>query len=302
MVRFLTYAALAAACVLSLDAQTFRSGVLTVPVSVTVVDSQGRPVTGLTRDVFEVFEDGTPQPVSYFADGRLPVSLGLMLDASDSMRGQAIVHARTAVDHFVGELLKPGDEAFLATFSHSPSLVAVWTRPPASLVRALDAVKPSGGTAIYDALAATAPLFDRRVHQRAAVLVISDGADTASDRSLTQTLQALRRADTTVYAVAIDAPDSRESTRVNPQALGEITGLTGGYAEVVHGAEELGPATERIAHELDSQYMLGFTPTRALDGSWRSIRVRIKGAAYTTRARRGYYADRENSTARFEEP
>lgn len=295
-------AAFAVMSALPLLAQTFRSGVLTVPVSVTVVDAQGRPVTGLSRDAFEVFEDGTPQPVSYFADGRLPVSLGLMLDASDSMRGQAIVHARTAVDRFVGELLKPGDEAFLATFSHSPSLVAVWTRPPASLVHALDAVKPAGGTAIYDALTAAAPLFERRVHQRAAVLLISDGADTASDGSLSQTLQVLRRADTTVYAVAIDAPDARDSTRVNPQALGEITGLTGGYAEVVHGADELGPATERIAHELDSQYMLGFTPTRALDGSWRSIRVRVKGTNYTTRARRGYYADRDASSPRLAEP
>jgi VWFA-related protein len=302
VVRFLACAALAVVAALPLSAQTFRSGILTVPVSVTVVDAQGRPVTGLSRDVFEVLEDGTPQPISYFADGRLPVSLGLMLDASDSMRGQAIVHARTAVDHFVGELLKPEDEAFLATFSHSPSLVAVWTRPPASLVRALDGVKPSGGTAIYDALTAAAPLFERRVHQRAAVLLISDGADTASDSSLTQTLQVLRRADTTVYAVAIDAPDARDSRRVNPQALGEITGLTGGYAEVVHGADELGPATERIARELDSQYMLGFTPARALDGSWRSIRVRVKGGSYTTRARRGYYADRETSSARFAEP
>lgn len=302
MVRLLACAALAVASALPLLAQTFRSGVLTVPVSVTVVDAQGRPVTGLTRDTFEIFEDGALQPVSYFADGRLPVSLGLMLDASDSMRGQAIVHARTAVDRFVGDLLKPGDEAFLATFSHTPRLVAVWTRPPSSLVHALDTVKPSGGTAIYDALTAAAPLFDRRVHQRAAVLLISDGADTASDRSLSQTLQVLRRADATVYAVAIDAPDARDSTRVNPQALGEITGLTGGYAEVVHGADELGPATERLARELDSQYLLGFTPTRALDGSWRSIRVRVKGANYTTRARRGYYADREASSSRLAEP
>ncbi len=302
MVRLLACTALALMSALPLVAQTFRSGVLTVPVSVTVVDAQGRPVTGLSRDVFEIFEDGAQQPVSYFSDGRLPVSLGLMLDASDSMRGQAIVHARSAVDRFVGELLKPGDEAFLATFSHAPSLVAVWTRPPVSLVHALDAVKPSGGTAIYDALTAAASLFERRVHQRAAVLLISDGADTASDSSLSQTLQVLRRADTTVYAVAIDAPDARDSTRVNPQALGEITGLTGGYAEVVHGADELGPATERIAHELDSQYMLGFTPTRALDGSWRSIRVRVKGASYTTRARRGYYADRETSSPRLAEP
>ncbi len=294
MRRLLASAALASTLALPLVAQTFHSGVLTVPVAVTVVDPQGRPVTGLTRDDFEILEDGTPQPVSAFAGGRVPVSVGLVLDTSDSMRGQAIAQARAALDRFLGELLRPEDEAFVATFSHTPRLVAVWTRPPATLVHALDAVKPFGGTAIYDAVAATAPLFARRANQRAAIVLVSDGADTASDYTLARVLQVVRRADATVYAVGIDAPDARASTRVNPQALGELTGMSGGYTEVVHGADELGPATERIARELDSQYLLGFTPTRPLDGSWRAIRVKVRGAGYTTRARRGYYADRES--------
>src|SRR5690606_1723848 len=100
-----------------LRSQTFRAGVTTVPVTVTVVDAQNRLVRGLTRDDFSVFEDGVEQPLTLFTDERVPVSLGLLLDASDSMRGQPIADARAAVERFVGELLWPDDEAFIALFN-----------------------------------------------------------------------------------------------------------------------------------------------------------------------------------------
>ena len=118
----------------------------------------------------------------------MPVSLGLLLDASDSMRGQPVVDARDAFDRFVGDLLLTEDEVFVATFNHLPRLVTKWTMPPSSLRGSLDVLKPSGGTAIYDALADTSRLFEQRVNLRAAMIVVSDGADTASDRSLLQTI------------------------------------------------------------------------------------------------------------------
>jgi VWFA-related protein len=272
-------------------AAQFRSGIETVMVTVTVTDAQGRLVPDLRREDFEVFEDGDLQPVTQFAGERLPVSLGLMLDASDSMRGRAIVDARAALDRFVGDLLAPEDEVFVAAFNHLPRLVAPWTRPPAGLMERLGSLRPTGGTAIYDALAAAAPLFDARTHGRAALIVISDGADTASNLSLQQARDAVRRKDCIVYAIAIDAPDARESTRVNPDALREITGPSGGYTEVVRAAEEIGPATARIANELNLQYAVGYTPRSAPDGEWHTIRVRVKGGAYIARARRGYFAD-----------
>jgi len=270
---------------------TFRGRVETVQVSVTVTDGQGRLITGLTRDDFHVFEDGVEQQVTQFSDQRVPVSLGVLLDASDSMRGQAIVDARLAVERFVADLLMPVDEAFVATFNHEPRLAAPWTRPPSSLKNALAGVLPSGGTAMYDALAETSRLFERRAHVRAAMVVISDGADTASDRTLHQALEAVRRSDSLVYALAIDDPQGRLTTRVNPEALREMTGLGGGYTEVVRSAAELGPATERIADELNKQYTLGYDNPRRADGSWRAIRVRIRGRELFTRARRGYFAE-----------
>jgi Ca-activated chloride channel homolog len=276
-------------CFVVSTAAQFRSGVETVLVTVTVIDADGRLITGLTKEDFEIFEDGERQPVTQFTDVRVPVSLGVLLDASDSMRGQPIVDARSAVERFVGDLLAPEDEAFVAAFNHRPRIVAPWTRPPERLRLQADALRPTGGTAIYDALVASAPLLDGRPHTRSALVVISDGADTASDRSLQQARDVIRRTDSFVYAIAIDSTDARESTRVNPDALRDITGPSGGYTEVVRSAEDIGPATERIANELNHQYTIGYTPLRVPDGSWRMIRVRVNG--YLTRARRGYFSD-----------
>ena len=258
--------------------------------TVAVTDAEGRLITGLTKNDFQVFEDGTPQEITQFTDARVPVSLGVLLDASDSMRGQPIVDARGAVDRFVSELLLGEDEALVATFNHRPRLAAPWTMPPSNTRNSLASLKPSGGTAIYDALASTSKLFEQRNHVRAAMVLISDGADTASDHSLIQALEDIRRSDALVYAIAIDSADARESTRVNPEALREITSLTGGYTEVVRTAADLGPATARIADELNKQYTIGYASSRPPDGSWRSIRVRVTNSKYFARARRGYYA------------
>jgi Ca-activated chloride channel family protein len=276
----------------TLAAQTFRARVDTVQVTVTVIDADGRLITGLTKNDFEILEDDIPQTVTQFTDQRVPVSLGVLLDASDSMRGQPIVDARGAVDRFVGGLLESGDEVFMTAFNHEPHLVAPWTRPPVILRGRLDSFQPTGGTAIYDALVAAAPLFDQRIHTRAALVVVSDGADTASDFTLRQARDVLRRTDPFVYAIAIDAPGALASTRVNPDALREITGQSGGYTEVVRAAEDLGPATERIANELNKQYVLGYVSSRPPDEGWRAIRVKVKDRNYFTRARRGYYAMR----------
>ena len=271
--------------------QTFRDGVYTVQVTVSVTDREGRLITGLTAPDFEVFEDGDPQRITQFTDERLPVSLGVMLDASDSMRGQPIADARTAVDRFLATLLEPVDEAFVGALNHAPRIVERWTRPPVQLRTRLDGERPSGGTAIYDALVASAPLFEQREHTRAALIVISDGADTASDHSLAQARDALRRTDAFVYAIAIDSEvDRRESTRVNPGALRELTGPSGGYTEVVRNAGDVAPATERIARELNSQYTLGYAMPLPADGGWRAIRVRMRTPGQFARARRGYYA------------
>ncbi len=272
-------------------AQIFKGGIETVEVTVTVADATGRLVGGLTADDFEVFEDGDPQPITHFTNERVPISLGVLVDVSDSMRGKPIVDARSALAHFIGELLDVGDETFVGTFNHTPQPTSSWTRPPSELRGALDGRQPSGGTAIYDAIIASLAAFDDRGNGRAALVVISDGADTASDITVRQAQERLRRTDAFVYAIAIDAEGTqRRATRVNPDALRELTGPTGGYTQVVQSAADLPAATERIALELNAQYAIGYAAPRMPDGRWRSIRVRTRGAGLVTRSRRGYFA------------
>lgn len=282
------------ACVagaVALRGQTFSSGVETVEVTATVVDAAGRLVSGLSQDAFELFEDGDPQPITHFSNQRVPVSLGVLVDASDSMRGQPIEDARRALGRFMTALLDADDEAFIGTFNHAPKPLSAWTQPPSALGEALSTERPSGGTAIYDAVVASIDAFARRHRGRAALVVISDGADTASDVSLRQAQEKLRRTDAFVYAIAIDAEAAqRRATRVEPDALRQLTGPTGGYTEVVSSAGDLPAATERIAQELNSQYTFGYQASRPPDGKWRSIRVRAKTPGLVTRARRGYYA------------
>jgi len=132
-------------------------------------------------------------------------------------------------------------------------------------------------------------VIDHRPRDRAALVLISDGADTASDASLRDVRSTLLRTDAFIYAVAIDSPLRQAiNTRVNPQALSEITSQTGGHTEVVHDMTELAAATGRIAEELNSQYVMGYSSPHPGDGKYHSIRVRVNRDGYKVRSRNGY--------------
>ena len=269
----------------------FRSGIELVNVTATVTDTDGRLVDGLNASDFEIYEDRELRPVAYFSRERVPLSLGLVLDTSDSMYGQRIEDARFALNRFLLDLLKPSDEAFLLVFNHRPTVAIGWTRTPSRLSPELEAVRPYGATAMYDAMLKALPLFENRRHQRAAIVLVSDGADTASDHSVREVRARLRQSEAFVYAIAIDAKESAPiNDRVNPAALREMTDESGGYTEVVRDTSDLVSAARRIADELNHQYTLGYTPSKPPDGRYRRIRVRVVGRDYTVRARRGYVA------------
>ena len=266
-----------------------RSGVDVVMVAATVVDAEGRLVTGLPREAFEVFEDGDKQTITQFTSERVPIGLGMLLDISDSMVGQRIVDARAAIERILIELLSPDDQIFVLTFNHAPHLLTRWTRDAELVRQVLDEIKPTGSTAIYDAILHSLPMIQARQRPRAAVVVVSDGADTASDAALGEVRTALLRSDAFVYAVAIDSPNPNGiNRRVNPTALNEITSQSGGHTAVVHDAEEMSAATARIAEELNSQYVIGYSSPRATDGKYHSIRVTVKMPGHRVRARNGY--------------
>jgi Ca-activated chloride channel family protein len=266
----------------------FRTGAELVPTAVTVRDGAGRLVTSLDRGDFTISEAGTEQPITQFSRERVPLNLALVLDVSDSMRGPRMDDARLALTTFLQDLLKPEDEAALLVFNHATRVLSNWTTDREPLLAALAEVKPTGGTAIYDAIDTALPLFTNRRHPRAAIVLVSDGADTASDTTVIELKQRLGRGDIFLYGVAVDTPNARSSQRINPQVFRELSAQSGGYAEVVASTAEIGPATSRIAEELNAQYMVGYTPTTPGNGRYRSIRVSAgKAREFNVRARRG---------------
>jgi len=273
------------------DSARFRSEVDLISVTATVVDGEGHLVTGLPREVFEVYEDGERQTITQFTNERVPVSLAVMLDVSDSMYGQRLVDARSAVERFLFDLLDKSDEFSVVAFNHEARPLTPWTQAPDVVRDAMSTLKPFGSTALYDSLLTVLPMMNTRAKQRAAIVIISDGADTASDATLREVRSALIRTDAFVYAIAVDPPAKRAiNETVNVGALNEITGGSGGNTELVHQTTEIVEATARIAEELNSQYVLGYHTLKPLDGSYRSIRVRATTPGHRVRSRRGYIA------------
>jgi VWFA-related protein len=198
------------------DPHPFQTGVEITSITATVVDKEGKLVTGLPGEAFEVFEDGERQTVTQFSGERVPIGLGVLVDISDSMFGKRIVDARATVDEFLLKLLDPADEFFILAFNHEPHVLTDWTTAPEVVRRALGSLRPSGGTAVYDAVTRALPVLERRSRQRAALLIISDGADNSSNASLRDVRSALLKSDAFVYAIAID-PEERQAinTRVD---------------------------------------------------------------------------------------
>ena len=276
------------------DPRPFKSGIDITGVTVTVRDADGRLVGGLTRDDFDVFEDGDPQTITQFTRERVPVSVGVLLDISDSMFGRKIDEARGAVNGFLFEQLDAQDEFFILAFNHRPHVMTTWTHTEDVVRQALDSLKPTGGTAVYDAVLEALPVI-----ARGALLIVSDGADTASTAKLSDVRFGLRRSQAFVYAIAIDSPSNKAINRsVNPTTLRDITDESGGRTEVVQNTAEIAAASARIADELNHQYVLGYTSSHGADGKFHSIRVRSHGSDYRVRARKGYVADPDNPSRR----
>ena len=201
---------------------SFKTGVELINVTATVTDGNGRFVSGLRREDFVVYEDGKPQAVSQFDAERVPVSLGIALDTSGSMHGEKIVAARAALNRFLFDLLGPQDEVFLSRFDSQTDLIQPWTLDRQAVSRALGAVRPAGGTAMYDAVAEGVPMTQAGTRRKKALVVISDGQDTNSHTQVRELQQLIRETEVLVYAIGIDLsglepPSSSASTASAPR-------------------------------------------------------------------------------------
>ena len=182
----------------------FKTGVELINVTASVSDESGRFVGGLGKDDFTIFEDGQRQEITHFSADRTPVSLGILLDTSDSMAGEKLQAAKAALNRFLFDLLDAQDEVFLYTFDDDPRLIQGWTSDRQALSRAMNRIRTNGSTAMYDAVAEAIPLATKGRYQKKAILLISDGNDTSSRTSLVDLKQLVRASEVIVYAVGID--------------------------------------------------------------------------------------------------
>jgi VWFA-related protein len=280
------------------DQSRLRSSVEVTVVTATVRDADGKLAVGLPREAFEMFEDGKPVAITQFTSERVPLGLGLLLDISESMFGRKIKDAENAVERFLLDLLAPTDAFFVMAFNHEPRLLFGWKTEPGGVHESLAKLYPTGSTAIYDAISASIPYLEHRPRERAAMVLITDGEDRASDMTLHDLRPALVRTDAFVYAIAIDmpSPNAAISQQVNVATLNEITNQSGGRTEVVRDTADLQTATANIADELNHQYVLGYSSPTPGDGKYHSIRVRVDREGYKVRARAGYVAVRRNGS------
>src|SRR5262245_5572581 len=149
----------------------FKTGVELINVTASVTDVGGRFVRGLQKDDFAVYEDGQRQEVTHFSADRTPVSLGVVLDTSDSMDGEKIQAAKAALNRFLFDLLDPEDEIFLYTFDDDARLVQGWTTDRQALSRSISRIRTDGATAMYDAVAEAIPLASKGRHQKKAIVL-----------------------------------------------------------------------------------------------------------------------------------
>ena len=206
---------------------SFRTGVELINVTATVTDAQGRFVSGLNIDDFEIYEDGKLQQVSQFDSERVPVSLGIALDTSGSMVGEKIAAAQSAVNKFLYDLLGESDEVFLFRFDSRVNLVSGWTEDRRSVGRMLGSISPNGGTAMYDAVATAVPLAQKGTRRKKALVLISDGNDQNSRTGVDEVRQMIRESEVMVYAIGIDASGNAHGG-YGGNAGGNGAGVSGG--------------------------------------------------------------------------
>jgi VWFA-related protein len=279
---------------------TVNVDVQLVQLPVSVLDKSGHPVSGLQKDHFQVFEDGVIQEISFFKHEDVPVSIGLIIDNSGSMRNKR-ERVNSAALTFAKEG-NPQDETFIVNFDDAVYLEQDFTSNIADLVKSLSYLDTRGETALYDAVYLSAEHLNDGTRDKKALLLISDGEDNASKYSLDKVLAKLRESKVTVYGIGLlEEADQRGGVfRKSPsikarEALEKLTQTTGGRAYFPKSVDEVGELCRQIAHDLRNHYTLGYTPSnKKLDGSWRKITVRVNPpktvTAVTIRAKEGYYA------------
>ena len=271
-------AALGASVVAAAQQPTFSSRLEAVRVDV-LVSEGGQPVRGLRPGDFVVLDNGIPQTVDLASFETLPVNVILALDHSKSVTGDRLAQLQDAA-RTVLRALAPRDQAALVTFSHRVALPRALTHDSREVVAAVEAARPGGETALFDAIYAGL-LAGVNDPSRNLVLVFSDGVDTASWLSPAQILETAKRSDAVIYALSPKDAGSLSFLR-------DLTDQTGGSTFEVDSLRELSTRFVAILEEFRHRYLLSFSPKGVQPAGWHKLEVRVKNRRATVKARPGY--------------
>jgi Ca-activated chloride channel family protein len=269
----------------------FKKEVQEVVLHATVVDKKHHMIMNLPRGAFTVYENGKPQEITSFRHEDVPVAMGIVIDNSGSMREK-----RDKVNKAALNLVRssnPQDQVFVVNFNDEYYLDQDFTSNIAKLKQALEKVEARGGTALYDALVASADQLMHSKLQKKVLFVVTDGEDNASRESLEQAVRRLQEENgPTVYAIGLLG--GQEGMRRARRALETLAERTGGIVFLPKTLDQVDAISRSVAHDIRSQYTIGYKPsTPRSEGGYRTIRVEAHAHGYgklTVRTRSGYYA------------
>jgi Ca-activated chloride channel family protein len=267
----------------------FKKQVQEVFLHATVIDESGRMVTNLTRNDFQIVQNGQPESITSFQREDVPVAIGIVVDNSGSMRDK-----RARVSQAVMNLIKasnPQDEVFVVNFGQTPYLDQDFTSDPHLLEAALHQTSTRGSTALYDAVVASSvhlrnnPRLSKKV-----LIVITDGQDNMSRETLQDAMRKLQsNKGATVYAIGLTDDGMTHSGR---QALQDLAASTGGVCFFPQSLDEVDEISRTVAHDIRSQYTIAYNPGPNIGKGYQAIRVEAHAPGHprlTVRTRNGYY-------------
>jgi Ca-activated chloride channel family protein len=271
----------------------FLLGATSVSLDVTVTDGRGKLVAGLTRDDFEVYEDGRRVEISHFSAEEKPLLVCLVLDTSGSMHGEKIERAVEASQRFVSRL-KPADRAAVVVCGPAVRTYNDFTGDFKLLITRIGRLRAriGAGTPLKAAIYETIDSFEE-LAGRKAMIVISDGEDISTTLSPSDLDERARRADVKIYAIGLyETGEDREKwldSSLSAKLLRDIATLSGGRALFPESAAELPVIFDSVFDELRSQYSIGYSPPASRGDRWRSVEVKLTRAGLEARTRKGYY-------------
>jgi Ca-activated chloride channel homolog len=272
----------------------------------TVTDDRGQFVPELKQSNFQVFENRAEQKISFFSSNDIPVTMGLVIDNSGSMREKRS-QVNAAAMTFV-RTSNPQDEAFVVNFNDEYYLdtEGEFTSDQRNLDEALSRIDTRGSTALYDAVIGSLDHIKKGHKDKRVLLVITDGDDDASQKSFEDTVKAAEKSNATIYAVGVFSEDDlqhdKKMVRHSKKVLTELSEATGGRAFFPEHLDQVTPVCEEVAREIRNQYTIGYYPTdTAKDGTFRTVELKVfppnGRGKLLVRTRTGYFAPKASDTA-----